>query len=72
MKHIYNIELIIEQIDGYNGGYPDIHLNMKVVAKSIDLAKMEIENYARCKNEILKRKCYVLWYKSITDLGECL
>ena len=51
MKHIYDIELIIEQIDGYNGGYPDIHLNMKVVAKNIDLAKKELNWEPKVKFE---------------------
>ena len=60
MFYLFNIEVIIEQIDGANGGYPSFTHRYEVVAKTKELATAKAVARAKFEHrELLCNKAFV-------------
>lgn len=61
MFYLFNIEVIIEQIEGVYGGYPTYVHRYEVVAKTKELAKAKAVSRAKFEHrELLCNKSYVV------------
>lgn len=63
--NLYNIEITISQIDGYNSGYGSYSKKANVVALNEDLAREKVEKLLKQEiKDIIKNKSYCVAYQS--------